>query len=281
MGRILVLGSTGNVGSAVVNELARAGASVRAASRDPAKATVPAGVEKVRFEYTAPETFAPALAGVDTVFLLAPAGHADTFALTAPFVELATKQVKKIVVMTASGVEFNDAAPLRKIELAVEKSGVKYVFLRPNWFMDNFHTYWLAPIRQAGVIPVPAADAKSAFIDSRDIGAVAAAVLLTDKYDGKGITVSGAEALSYGEAAAILSKAAGREIKYAPVEDGPFHQSLVQAGLSEDYAGLLTALFGFVRQGFAAAPSATVQEITGKPARTLAQYAADHAAVWK
>ena len=206
MGKILVLGATGSVGQATVENLAKAGASVRAATRHPEKASFPAGVEAVRFKYTAPETFGPALAGVDSVFLLTPPG-ADSYSLAKAFVEAATKQVKKIVVMTASGVEFNPEAPLRKIELAVEKSGVKYVFLRPNWFMDNFNTYWIAPIQQAGVIPVPAADSKSAFIDTRDIGAVAAAVLTTDKYDGQGLTISGSESLTYGEAAAILAVA--------------------------------------------------------------------------
>ena len=122
------------------------------------------------------------------------------------------------------------------------------MILRPNWFMDNFHTSWLAPIQQAGVIHLPAAGARTSFIDARDIAA---------------------------------SEAAGREIRYVPVDDESFIQSLVDAGVPADLARYLAALFEFVRQGATAAVSPAVEELTGRAPRSLAQYARDHASMWR
>lgn len=77
----------------------------------------------------------------------------------------------------------DDSIPYRQLELKVERSGVPFVILRPNWFSDSFHTYWLAGIKQ-GVIAVPAAQGKSSFIDVRDIAESAAAALSSTKFDG-------------------------------------------------------------------------------------------------
>ena len=278
MGKILVLGGTGHVGSSVVEQLVAAGEQMRAGARDPGKVKAARGVETVRFDYTDPATFGPALDGVDRVFLLGPEGLLP-HTLLGPFVAEATRGgTRRIVLMTASGVELNDEDPLRQVELQIERSGAPYVFLRPNWFMDNFRTYWAAPIQKDGVIPLPAADARSAFIDIRDIAASAVAALRTDRFERRAYALTGPESLTYTEAADILSKAAGRAIRYTPIEDAPFLESLVVAGYSREYASVITALFGFVRQGAAAQVTGGVQALTGKPPRTLAEYARDHVA---
>ncbi len=273
---ILVLGATGAVGQSVVEGLAQAGHTVRAATRDPAKA----GGRGVRFDYSDASTFGPALAGADTVFVLSPTGHADGDALVAPFLEQATKRVSKIVTMTAAGVEYDDNAPLRKIELQVQRSGVRHVFLRPSWFMQNFNTYWYSTILQDGLIALPAADSKTTFIDARDIGAAAAVVLGTDAYDGRAYTLTGAEALTYAEAAEILARAAGRPIRYQPIDDGAFAKGLEAAGLSREYVTLLTFLFGAVRQGAASQVDPALANLLGRAPRSLADYARDHAALF-
>ena len=107
--------------------------------------------------------------------------------------------------------------PYRQVEIAIEKSGVPYVILRPNWFADNFHIFWKAGIDH-GVIAVPAAEGKTSFIDSRDIAASAAAALTSSRFDGKAFNLTGPAALSYGEAAEILSAVLGRKIAYQPLD---------------------------------------------------------------
>ncbi|HYF62837.1 MAG TPA: NAD(P)H-binding protein [Herpetosiphonaceae bacterium] len=279
---ILVTTGTGTVGQALVGILAGADERVRAGSRAPERIAAGAGVEPIRFDFRDPATYGPALDGVDRVFVLVPTGESAPLDLLLPFLEAATAgKARKVVLMTADGVQYDDEIPYRKLELFVERSGAPFVILRPNWFMDNFHTYWYAPITQAGVIPVPAADARTAFIDARDIAAAAAAALLSDRFDGRAFSLTGPEALTYAEAAATLSAAAGREIGYAPVEDADFLQSMIAAGLSPDYAAMLTGLFGHVRAGAASQTTGAVEELTGRPPFSLAQYARDNAARWR
>ncbi|WP_437945635.1 SDR family oxidoreductase [Sorangium sp. So ce296] len=280
--KILVLASTGTVGKLLVEQLTSAGEQVRAGSRDPAKVAHVRGVEPVRFDYRDPNTFAGALEAVDRVFLLSPSGELAQDDLLLPFLKAALSGgQRKIVLLTASGVEYDDSIPLRKVELFVERSGAPYVILRPTWFSDNFHTFWRAPIVQAGVLPIPAGESRTAFIDARDIAASAVAALRSDRFDKQAFTLTGPEALTYAEAAAILSKVSGRAIQYVNADDASFIQGATRAGLSEGYAHYLTALFGFVRQGAASQVSPGVTTLIGRAPRSLAQYAQDHKDAWK
>ena len=103
------------------------------------------------FDLAKPETYAAALAGVDRVYLLAPGGTVDVVSLAQPLIEAAAKQKAKVVLQTAIGVDSSDEIPFRKLELALIASGTPYVILRPNWFADNFHTYWIHGVK-AGTI---------------------------------------------------------------------------------------------------------------------------------
>jgi uncharacterized protein YbjT (DUF2867 family) len=272
--KILVLGSTGNVGKALVQLLREAGETVVAGSRA-------AGPGAIRFDYEDSATFGPALDGVDRVFVVTPPGHLAAHELLGPFLDEALQSVRKIVLLTAEGVQYNEEAPLRRVERRLENSGRAYIFLRPTWFMDNFHTFWLAPMRSAGLIPVPAGEARTAFIAAQDIAAAAAAALTSDEFDNQAFSLTGPEALTYAEAAAVISRHAGRTIAYQNVEDAPFIASLVEAGIPGDYAAFLAGLFGFVRQGAASQVTDGVKQLTGRDPITLEAYATQYAAVWR
>lgn len=278
MTKILVLGSTGTVGAGLVEGLVARGADVRAATRSPDGYAGPRGATPVAFDATNPETYGEALDGVDRVFLLSPPGHADAHALLAPVVEASVAAgVKRIVTMTAMGVDASDEIPLRRLELAVEATGVPFAHLRPNWFDQNFHTFWYEPIAKAGVIPLPAADAKTSFIDARDISASAVAALLDEGVTQKAYTLTGPAALTYAEAAAILSNVGGRTIQYVDTDEGTFAENLSGAGLPSDYAQLLVGLFQVVRAGAAAPVTGDVERLTKSKPRSVRQYAQDHA----
>jgi uncharacterized protein YbjT (DUF2867 family) len=279
MSKVLVIGSTGNVGRSVIEELSRAGQQVRAATRNPSQTNTMPGVEYVRFDYADPGTFAGALEGTGRIFMIGPPEPAPHRVML-PFLDAATQTRRKFVLMTAMGTQLDEDGSLRQVELALERSGSPYVILRPNWFMDNFHTSWLEPIRQAGIIPLPAAEARTSLIDARDIGASAAAALQTDRFDGRAFELTGPVALTYSEAASTLSKATGRAIRYVSVDDQSFVQSLVGAGVPDDLARYLANLFAFVRAGGAASVSQSVEQLSGRAPRTLEQYARDHAAAW-
>ena len=108
-----------------------------------------------------PETLEAALDGVDRAYVLAPAGNADHVGVLGPVIDAAAKHGVKIVLQTAIGVNSDDNIPLRQMELRLENSGVPYVILRPNWFADNFSTYWLHDVLK-GEIRVPAGQVQRA-----------------------------------------------------------------------------------------------------------------------
>lgn len=273
-GQILVFAANGNVGQPLVQALLAKGEQVKAASRA-GKAV--GGAQGVALDMDDPSTFATAFAGVDRLFLLAPTGSLDITGRLLPVIEAAAARKVKVVLMTALGVDADDAIPYRQMELALERSGTPFVILRPNWFADNFHTFWKAGIDH-GVIAVPAADGKTSFIDARDIAESAAAALTTDRFDGKAFNLTGPEALTYGEAAAILARVTGKPIAYTAVSDDAFVGILTGAGVPGPYARFLATLFHPVREGWTARVTGDVETLTGHAPRSLATYAQDNAA---
>lgn len=144
--KILVLGATGNIGKPLTGALVAKGEKVKAASRT-GKAV--AGAESVVFDFTDLSTIDNAFEGVDRVYVMVPTSHIDVVSLVTPVLDVAIKKGVKIVLQSVLGVDADDSIPYRQLELKVERSGVPFVILRPNWFSDNFHTYWLAGIKQS------------------------------------------------------------------------------------------------------------------------------------
>lgn len=270
-GTILVLGGTGTVGAKLVNALRAKGEAVRTASRNP----VADG--EVRFDFSDAETFAEAFNGVDRVYMLSPAGYSDQVGTVSPVMQFAIGRKLKIVLQTAMGVDVSDAVPLRKLELILQKSGTPHVILRPNWFSDNFGSYWLNQVR-AGMLRLPAADGRTSFVDARDIAASAAAALTSDRFDGQALDLTGPEAITYGQAAEKLSKTTGKTVSYTPVDKETFVSETVQAGVPPIYAGLLGEIFGYVQMGAAERTTDSVLKLTGTAPRTLDSFLNDNAA---
>lgn len=272
-GKILVIGATGNVGAPLVAELLSRGEKVKAASRS-ASARFPGGAEAVRLDLREPATLVAALDGVDRIYALTPAGNVDPLTPLTPVIEAAAARGIKVVLQTAMGVDADDDIPFRRVELALERSGAPYVILRPNWFADNFATYWRAAVAE-GEIRLPAGDGKTSFVDTRDIAAAAAGALTSSRHDGKAFVLTGPEALSYAQAAELLSHALGRRIAYRAVDDKTFVAEAVAGGVQQDYAGLLAAIFHPVAQGWAAAVTDAVETLSGQPPRSLKSSIAD------
>lgn len=273
---VLVLGATGTVGRRLVAALQVRGAAVKAASRSGKPVE---GAPGVVFDFADPATYGPALSGVTAVYVLAPTGTLDVPGTLLPVIAAAAERGVKVVLQSAFGVDADDSIPVRQVELALEKSGAPYVILRPNWFTDNFLTFWKPGIDH-GRIALPAGDGKSSFIDVRDIAAAAAAALTETKFDGQAFNLTGPEALGYAEAAAILSAATGRTIAYDAIDDDAFVALLAGAGVPEDYARFLAVIFFPVRQGWTAGVTDAVATLTGVPPRSVAAWAQDHAAAF-
>lgn len=271
---ILVLGANGNVGRPLVQALLAQGQAVRAASRS---GTAVPGAQAVAFDYADARSHAAAFDGVGRAYVMLPAGNVNVLPLLLPVVQGLLQRKVKIVFQSVFGVDADDSIPYRQVELVLERSGLPFVTLRPNWFADNFHTYWKAGVDH-GVIAVPAGQGRSSFIDVRDIAASAAAALTRSDFDGQAFNLTGPQALGYADAAAVLSGVLGHTVRYQAVDDGSFVAQLVAAGVPADYAQFLASIFHPVREGWTAAISGAVQELTGRAPIALRQYAADHLA---
>jgi uncharacterized protein YbjT (DUF2867 family) len=273
--KILVLGATGTIGRPLVAGLLARGEAARAASRGGQSVD---GAEGVVFDFTNPDTIAPAFDGVDRVYVLLPAGYTAVQDLLLPIVAEAAKRDIKIVFQSATGADADDSNPYRQVELAIEKSGSPFVILRPNWFSDNFHSFWKQGLDH-GSIALPAGDSKTSFIDARDIAESAVAVLASSAFDGRAFNLNGPEALTYSEAAAVLSHVIGKPIHYTAISEEAFIDVLKSVGVPDENAELMASIFHPVREGWTGALTDDVEVLTGRAPRTLKTYAVDNASL--
>jgi uncharacterized protein YbjT (DUF2867 family) len=272
---VFVSVSSGNIGRHLTASLVALGLHVKAGSRT--GAPVIAGAEGVKFDFTDPSTFAAALEDVSAVFVMNPGGTQDEGKFTKAFLELAVAdKTRKIVFLSGIGAEDGKNSK-RDSELFLQASGNPFVVLRPTWFMDNFANFYGTPIK-AGNLRLAAGDGKISFIDSRDIADVAAVTMVTDKYHGQFLELTGPEAFNTEEVIAMINRATGLKADYTPVSSREFIADMVSAGMSEHYAGMIAESFEAVVQGKLAPVLPTVPNVTGQPARTLSAWVTENAA---
>jgi uncharacterized protein YbjT (DUF2867 family) len=281
--RILVVGSTGKVGGELVKILTRNGKTLRGATRNPSARNIEQSIEYVEFDYERPETFAPALSGIDKVFLVARPGDNRSDKAAEPFIDEAIKaKVRFIVNLTAMGVEQDESFMLRILEKNIEKSGIPFVHLRPNWFMQNFNcTPMITEILTKGTLHLPAADARISFIDVRDIAAVGFVALTNECHFGKAYTLTGKEALSHFDVAEKLSGASGKKITYVPVSEEMACSGLSKNGVPRELIDRWADFYRKIRLGFCSPVSSNVDTLLGRPPVSFDQYAADYVEAWK
>jgi len=272
---ILVTGASGTVGSEVVKVLGGSGAKFRAGYRSRPQ-NVPKGVESVALDFDEPETIRPALAGVDTVFLLSTMVDPERKVVD----EAKRAGVKRIVKLSVYGAGeegFTFARWHRAVERHIEASGVPWTFLRPAGFMQNFFNYMGETIRKESAFYSSAGDGAGAHVDARDIGAVAGRVLTGKGHDGKAYELTGPQALTYAQAAEILSRVLGREIRYVPITHEQHKQGALAAGMPPVYVDALVDLDRYVAEGRMTAVTAAVRSLTGRDPIRFEQFAKDYA----
>jgi uncharacterized protein YbjT (DUF2867 family) len=283
--KTLVIGATGRVGGELVKLLTQHGEVVRCATRNPltASSKFVNTVEIVEFDYERPHTFAPALVGVEKIFLTVRPGdnHSDKVAM--PLIDEAKKaKVQHIVTLTAMGVEQDETFMLRILEKYIESSGIPYTHLRPNWFMQNFNSGSIfIDIQTTGGLHLPAADAKISFIDVRDIAAVGFVALTKPHHTGHAYTLTGQEALSHFQVVEKLSRVAGKTISYIPISEDTARSRLIKGGVPNDLIERWTNFYRKVRQGLCATVSTDIELVLDRSPILFDQYANDNAASWR
>lgn len=283
---ILITGASGTIGSHTIAALeGKPGVTVRAGVRTPAKFNARANVAAVEFDYDKPETFEAALKGVDRVLLITPFVP-NQVELAVRFIDAAHKAgVKHMVKLSAIGCENEPGIQLgrwhRATERNIEAAGIAHTFLRPNNFMENLLNYY--PPQKDGAIYLPFGEGAVAWIDGRDIGDVAAKVL-TDpiaEHAGKAYDLSGPEGLNMHQVAKAIGEVAGKPVRYVDVPEAAAKSAMEGMGAPDWMVGPMMELHAIDKAGYAAQPTATVQQLLGRPARPLAQFAQDHAAAFK
>ncbi|MFJ8085877.1 NmrA family NAD(P)-binding protein [Streptomyces sp. NPDC096205] len=262
----LVTGATGNTGRHVVAELVRRGERVRALSRDTvaAAAKLPAGVEVVAGTHTVPEKLDAALEGVDRLHITVTAGLA----------EAGPELVRRAVDAGVRRITVLWGGFVGPVEEAVAESGVTWTRLEPQEFMSNTLT-WTDSVRDEGVVREPY-DLPSALVHEADIAAVAAVALLEDGHAGRAYNLTGPEALTPRERVAMLSRAVGRELSFVPLTHEQAVERLMATGVSRADADYVIGWYASPPEE-AATVVDTVERLTGRPARTFAQWLAEHA----
>ncbi|MFC4513316.1 NAD(P)H-binding protein [Streptomyces ehimensis] len=261
---ILVLGGTGKTGSRVVRRLRAAGERVRAASRS----------GEVRFDWSDPGTWEPALAGASAVYLMAPEDPAPV----ADFVGRAVAAgVGRFVALSGRGVEHTGPDFGRGMaagERAVRGSGVEWTVIRPNNFHQNFdEDLWHRPLRE-GRLALPTGGVPEPFVDAEDVAEVAAELLTRDGYHGRVYELSGPEALPWEAAVATIARAAGRPIRFVELAPEEYAAELRAEGWPEETVAGLGAMFAAQRAGHMAVPTDDVLRVLGREPRGLGVYAA-------
>ncbi len=276
MSKVLVIGANGTVGTELVKLLKAKGQSVAEAT---SKNEIKQG--QVHLNILSQEGIESAFENVDRVFLLSPPGYTNQDKLLSPLIEMAKKKkVKKVVLMTAMGANAIDTAPLRIAEIQLEKSGLSYNIIRPNWFMQNFNSYWIQGINSDGKIYLPVAKAKGSFIDARDIAAVAAELLLSEKFSNKDYDLTGSDVIDHNQVADILSAATGRKISYQEIEPAAMKAGLLGAGLPKDYVEFMLVILDFFKQGYAERTTDAIEKIIGRKPISFKKYAEDYKSAW-
>ncbi|MHA6627417.1 NAD(P)H-binding protein [Pseudonocardia sichuanensis] len=267
---VLITGGTGTTGSRVAAALRGRDVAVRIASRRPA-----AG--QVRFEWTDPATHAAALDGVRAVYLVAPVGVADPAPIVAPFLDEARERgVRRVVLLSSSAVP--EGAPgLGELHRMVCASAPEPTVLRPSWFMQNFlgdhpHAY---SARTEGEIVTATGSGRVAFVDAGDIAAVAAQALSGGEPHVGEYVLTGPEALSYAEVAAVLTEVTGHPVGHRAVEVEELTARLVAAGYPSDFSAMLAGLDADVARGVEDRTTSAVQDVTGRPPRSLREVVGD------
>jgi len=283
--KTLVTGATGNVGKEVIRYLADYGAaaSTVAAVTDPDRAMdLPHGVASRVFRFGDSTTFPEAFDGIDRLFLIRPPQIADVEQYLFPVVDYARSAgVKHIVFLSLLGVENNKVVPHYKVEQYLRSSGVPYTFLRPGFYMQNLSTTHRQEILEDDEIAVPVGKASTSFIDVRDIGEVAARVLTEEGHENTAYSLTGPEALTYGEVAEILSDVLGRQIRYTRPSPLRFYIRSRRRGTPRKFALIMVALYTATRFGSGERITDDVQRLLGRPPISMRRFAEDYAQVWK
>ncbi|QNE20251.1 NAD(P)H-binding protein [Kribbella qitaiheensis] len=276
---ILISGGRGAVATQLTALLAAHGLDLRVGSTEPGKLELPQGIPSIKLDLTDPATFPDALSGISSVFLYAESAHITEFVDAA-----VAAGVQHIVVLSSAAVLSPDAERdhLAKshldVEHAVRDSSISTTILRPGSFAGNASA-WAWPIKSGRPVSLPFPGSYNDPIHEKDIAEVAFAVLTEPRFQQQEYTLSGPESLTFAEQLEQLAAATDQTITINRVTPDEWKKEMAEY-IPELYADSLLDWWKS-NDGKPVALTSTVEELTGHPARTFADWAQDHATEFK
>jgi len=249
---ILVTGSTGAFGSAVLKTLQERNIVNRAVSSD-------------NFDWNNPKTFEKALKGIEKIFLISPPNFVDFDKKIIPFIEEAKRaNVKFILLSTLYGTDRNSESTFGKSEKVVAESGIDYSIVRPNFIFQNFVIYDIDAIK-SGSIYLPTKDSKTSYIDVNDV-AIASVTILENakKHFGEAYTLTGSEPLSHEQFAEIFSIVLEKKVTNIAPSNDEYKATLLSYNLPLELVDFMGSLYSGMEAGFFTSTSNDFELITGK-----------------
>ena len=273
---ILVTGARGKVGGSLVRQLAAAGHAVRALTRRADAGGVPAGVEVVAGDLSEPESLGPALRGVTGLFLFTPPSGPGEAARIA-----AQAGVARVVLLSSIATQKADpktnaiAARHAAAEAAVLASGMAWTILRPDSFATNALD-WAESIRAEGVVRAAYGASLRCPIHEDDIAAVAAVALQDAAQAGAAHWLTGPEVISQIDQVAAIARAIGRPIRFEELTRAEAREILCR----KLPPAVADRLLDYAEKSIHQPPplSGAVATILGRPGKSFAEWAQDHAA---
>ncbi|MFI0368126.1 NmrA family NAD(P)-binding protein [Actinomadura sp. 1N219] len=263
----LVIGATGTTGSRVAARLTAAGHPVRAASRHGAPVS---GAESISFDWYKPGAHLDVLDGVGRVYLIPPPGDMAPAAVMLPFLELARAAGAHRAVLLSSSAIPQGGQACGVVHDALPGLFEQWAVLRPSWFMQNFtgaHVH-AGTIREDGVILTATGDGRVGFVDADDIAAVAVHALTGEHAPDTDLVLTGPEALSHDDIAAIITEVTGRTVVHHRLSYEQMHDRLA-AQMPLEYAAMLAGMDRAIAEGAEDRVTGTVQRVTGRPPRSF------------
>lgn len=281
---ILVLGATGNTGSEVVKQLKEAGADfgIMARSADAAN-KLGLNPNQVRVSnYDDVEAMTKALEGVKKIYVAMPVHPSNQQWIENTVAAAKTAGVELIVKLSGMGAKADAGSEIIRTHVLtddiVKESGIAYTIVQPNSFFQNLYGS-LPTINAMGQFFLPLAQAKQSVIDIRDVAAVIVTALTQSGHENQTYLISGPEALTFAEQAAILTEVSGKQIDYIAVPQEAAESAMKEAGLDNWTAEKLAEIMAWFGEGHYAYVTDTVEQVTGQKPRTFKVFAKEFAAV--
>lgn len=280
---IAVTGSTGGLGGRVARILAAGGVPQRLLAREPARAPALPGAHAVRCSFDDPAGATSALQGIDVLLMVSAAESADRLAQHFAFVDAAAAAgVQHVVYTSFQGAAAEATFTLARDHDATEKrlkaSGMSWTMLRDNLYLD----FMPMLVGDDDVIRGPAGDGRVAAVARDDIARAAAQILLDITADANAHThsaahrnatydLTGPEALTLDEVAAILAGATGRPIRFHDETIAEAYESRRKWNAPAWQNDAWVSTYTAIAAGELAATSTAIADITGIPPMSLTE----------